>query len=144
MNFKKKLRRLNEMSDSDLDDRFEVAHEKAFKKIDCLTCANCCKTKGPAFSKKDISRIARHQGITPSEFADEHLEFNEDDNYVLKNTPCLFLQGDNKCEIYEIRPGACASYPHTNTRNVSHLFPYFETHLATCPIIEEVIKGVQE
>lgn len=144
MDIKKKLRRLKELSDHELDDRFEKEHDKAFRKIDCLTCANCCKTKGPAFNKKDINRIAKHLKISPPEFSDTYLEMNEDDNYVLKATPCLFLQNDNKCSIYEIRPSACASYPHTNTRNISQLFPYFESHISTCPIIEEIIQEVKE
>lgn len=141
MDYSKKIKRLSRLSDNELDDKFEAEHEKAFQKIDCLDCANCCKTKGPAFGKKDINRIARHMGITPPEFSDTYLEMNEDDNYVLKTTPCLFLQENNKCSIYEIRPQACASYPHTNTRKVKNLFPYFEAHITTCPIIEEIINN---
>ena len=137
----KKLKKLSRLDDNELDDRFEVSHNEAFEKINCLTCANCCKTKGPAFTKKDINRIAKYMSITPPEFSDTYLEMNEDDNYVLKTTPCLFLQEDNKCEIYEIRPQACASYPHTNTRKIKNLFPYFEAHVSTCPIIEEIIQS---
>lgn len=142
MDLNKKMRRLSRVPDNDLDDRFELEHNKAFENIDCLTCANCCKTKGPAFGKKDINRIAKHMEITPPEFSDTYLEMNEDDNYVLKTTPCLFLQEDNKCSIYEIRPQACASYPHTNTRKVKNLFPYFEAHASTCPIIEEIFDKI--
>ena len=143
MEIKNKLKKLSRLDDNDLDGRFEKSHNKAFEKIDCLTCANCCKTKGPSFNKKDINRIAKYMNITPPEFSDTYLEMNEDDNYVLKSTPCLFLLKDNKCEIYEIRPQACASYPHTNTRKVKNLFPYFEAHSNTCPIIEDIIQNTK-
>jgi Fe-S-cluster containining protein len=142
MKHSKKIKRLNLLPNHTLDDKFEIEHHKAFKKIDCFSCANCCKTKGPAFTKKDINRIARHMEITPPEFSDTYLEMNQDDAYVLKTTPCLFLQENNKCSIYEIRPKACASYPHTNTRNVKNLLPYFKAHLTTCPIIEEIIQEI--
>lgn len=144
MDYKKKLRRLKRLSDQELDKKFEIENEKAFEKIDCLSCANCCKTKGPTFSKKDINRIAKSKNLSPQDFSDKHLKINEDGNYVLNQTPCVFLEADNKCGIYEIRPEACASYPHINTRNISQLFPYFETHVSTCPIIEEVIREVKE
>ena len=144
MDYKKKLRRLKRLSDQELDQRFEIENEKAFKKIDCLSCANCCITKGPTFSKKDINRIAKHQNLSPQEFSDKHLKINKDGNYALNQTPCLFLEADNKCGIYDIRPEPCASYPYLNKRNVSQLFPYFEAHVSTCLIVEEVIREVKE
>ena len=35
-------------------------HEEAFEKINCLTCANCCKTYSPRFKTPDIKRIAKY------------------------------------------------------------------------------------
>ena len=34
-------------------------HEEAFTRIDCLTCANCCKNYSPRFKTPDIKRIAK-------------------------------------------------------------------------------------
>ena len=42
-----------------LDGKFHQAHEEVFEKIDCLDCANCCKTTSPIFTKKDIERISK-------------------------------------------------------------------------------------
>ena len=35
-------------------------HEEAFEKIDCLQCANCCKSYSPRFKTPDIKRIAKY------------------------------------------------------------------------------------
>ena len=31
-------------------------HDEVFEEIDCLSCANCCKTTGPLFTEKDIEK----------------------------------------------------------------------------------------
>ena len=51
-----------------LDTIFREAHERAFEKIDCLQCANCCKTTSPIFRDTDIRRIAKHLRIKESKF----------------------------------------------------------------------------
>ena len=140
---KKKIKQLNKLSDEEIDSRFEKGHTEAFQKINCLDCANCCKTKGPSFTKRDINRIAAHLKITPPEFSDKYLTINNDGNYALDATPCLFLKEDNYCSIYEIRPKACASYPHTDTRNIRNLFPYLEEHTSTCPAIEDIFLNIK-
>ncbi len=32
-----------------LDYAMQELHDEVFKKVDCLSCANCCKTTGPPF-----------------------------------------------------------------------------------------------
>ena len=34
-------------------------HSKAFEKIDCLSCAACCKNYSPRFKTTDIKRISK-------------------------------------------------------------------------------------
>ena len=140
--YKQKLNKLANKSNDEIDEVISQAHNNAFHKINCLDCANCCKTKGPMFNKKDINRISRHIGITPPEFSDKYLEFNENDDYVLKSTPCVFLGKDNYCSIYEVRPKACASYPHTDSRKTRHLFDYMMAHKTTCPAIEDILENI--
>src|SRR5205085_8061249 len=41
------LDRLKKLRPKDLDVVTNEFHDKAFEKIDCLQCANCCKTTGP-------------------------------------------------------------------------------------------------
>ena len=96
-------------------------HEEVFECTDCLKCANCCTTTGPLFTDKDISRIAKHLRIKPFAFTQQYLRIDDDRDYVLKSVPCTFLEEDNYCSIYEVRPKACREYPHTDRKKQNQL-----------------------
>ena len=89
-------------------------HEEAFDKIDCLDCANCCKNHSPRFKTPDIKRIAKYLGMKEGELVNQYLYLDSDNDYVLKSSPCTFLNEDNTCQIYEVRPSDCARYPYTD------------------------------
>ncbi|TXH28374.1 MAG: YkgJ family cysteine cluster protein, partial [Cyclobacteriaceae bacterium] len=46
---------------------------EVWKEVDCLTCANCCKTMSPTFTKADIKRISGHFEMTPEAFSKKWL-----------------------------------------------------------------------
>ncbi|RYZ50478.1 MAG: YkgJ family cysteine cluster protein [Sphingobacteriales bacterium] len=89
-------------------------HEEAFSKIDCLSCANCCKNHSPRFKQPEIKRIAKRLKLKEGEFVSRYLRLDEDNDYVVKSSPCPFLGSDNYCSIYEDRPSDCARYPYTD------------------------------
>ncbi len=89
-------------------------HEEAFKKIDCLQCAACCKNYSPRFKTPDIKRISRHLGMKEGQFIETYLKVDEDGDFVVKSTPCPFLGSINFCSIYDVRPSDCARFPYTN------------------------------
>jgi len=89
-------------------------HEEAFSKIDCLSCANCCRNYSPRFKMPDIKRIARRLRMKESAFIATYLRMDEDGDYVVTSPPCPFLGADNYCSIYEDRPRDCARYPYTD------------------------------
>ena len=89
-------------------------HEEAFAKIDCLSCANCCKNHSPRFKAPDINRISNYLKMKESEFVNIYLQMDEEGDYVGKKIPCTFLNLDNTCQIYDVRPSDCARYPYTN------------------------------
>ena len=86
-NFKK----LENRPPKDLDSRFHELHEEAFQKIDCLDCANCCKTTSPIFYDKDVERMAAHFKMKAADFFDKYLKIDEDGDQVLQASPCPFL-----------------------------------------------------
>ena len=49
---KKLIQKLKKQKGKDVDQLFHEAHSKIFCEIDCLNCANCCKTTGPLFTNK--------------------------------------------------------------------------------------------
>ncbi|MDX1652933.1 MAG: YkgJ family cysteine cluster protein, partial [Brumimicrobium sp.] len=110
---KKFLKKLSKISTRELDSRFHEEHHAVFEKIDCLKCANCCKTTSPIFRDVDIDRLSRRLRISSSEFIDRYLIMDNEMDYVLKISPCTFLQEDSTCSVYEDRPLACKEYPHT-------------------------------
>jgi Fe-S-cluster containining protein len=89
-------------------------HAEAFSKINCLDCANCCKNHSPTFKTPDIKRISKHLGIKESDLIETYLKLDEDNDFVLKQSPCTFLEPDNTCRIYDARPSDCARYPYTD------------------------------
>lgn len=89
-------------------------HEEAFEKVDCLSCAACCKNYSPRFKTPDIKRISKHLRLKESVFIDTYLNLDDEGDYVVKNTPCPFLGNDNYCSIYEVRPSDCARFPYTD------------------------------
>jgi hypothetical protein len=104
------VKKLKSLNHRELDKVFHTLHEEAFETMDCLSCANCCKTTSPVFTEKDIQRIARHLRMRPSEFTETYLRLDEEEDYVLQSSPCAFLLDDNTCMVYEVRPKACRGW----------------------------------
>ena len=112
---KKEFSKLKSKKPKDLDDQFHMRHDSVFRKIDCLECANCCKTMTPTYTVRDLKRISKHFGMTVTAFQKKWLrrEKGGDRDWMNKSTPCQFLNTkDNKCSIYAIRPADCAGFPH--------------------------------
>lgn len=89
-------------------------HTETFAKINCLDCANCCKNHSPRFKIPDIKRISKFLKLKEGIFIQTYLQLDNENDFVLKQTPCTFLLPDNKCSIYDVRPSDCARYPYTN------------------------------
>ncbi len=137
--YKKNKKRLGKM-----DTIVQQLHDEVSEKIDCLTCANCCRTLGPAIYDKDIERMAKALRIKPSEVVSSYLRIDEDGDYVFKSMPCPFLMDDNYCSIYESRPKACREYPHTDRKNFEQIYKLTVKNASTCPIAYEVLYKLMD
>lgn len=135
--FKRKLKGIKKNKKGSLDRKFNQPDEEVFKKINCLKCANCCKTIYPIFKEKDIDRISRSLKMKPAEFVKSYLHIDDDGDYVLNETPCPFFGKDNYCSIYDVRPKACREYPHTNHVNMHKHHGLAVKNLAVCPAVIE-------
>ena len=76
-----------------LDSLAIALHKQAFRKIDCLDCANCCKTMSPTYNKADINRISKHLGMTFKQYFDKYLYIEEDGDYEQKYSLSVFEKG---------------------------------------------------
>ena len=135
--------KLRKKTPKNLDAIMEKLHEDEFKKSDCLQCANCCKTTSPIFTKKDIERISKSFRIKTRQFIDTYLNVDDDQDYVLKSSPCTFLAEDNSCNIYEVRPKACQEYPHTNRKNFEKISDLTLQNVAICPATFNIVEALR-
>ncbi|MBL7898222.1 MAG: YkgJ family cysteine cluster protein [Crocinitomicaceae bacterium] len=136
------LKELKKIPKARLDEKFHQAHESVFRKTDCLTCANCCKTTGPLFTSTDIQRLSKLFKMKNHDFISTYLRQDEEGDYVLKSVPCPFLQTDNKCFIYEERPMACREYPHTNRKNMQQILGLTVINAEICPAVEQIVNQI--
>ncbi|MGQ1785972.1 YkgJ family cysteine cluster protein [Saccharicrinis sp. GN24d3] len=136
--------RLRKKKPKTLDDSVYNAHVKAFENIDCLGCANCCKSISPIIIDRDIDRIARHLKMKRPDLIDQYFEIDEDQDYVFKETPCPFLMPDNYCMIYEVRPRACREYPHTDRKRFYQILNLTFRNSFVCPAVYEVLETLKK
>lgn len=127
-----------------LDSTVAQMHEEVFEEVDCLACANCCKTTSPIFRDIDIDRIAQHLHIRPAQLVDKYLQLDEDGDYVLRTAPCPFLGSDNYCSIYEARPRACREYPHTDRKNFHQILNLTLKNTSICPATFKIVQRLRE
>ncbi len=134
------VKKLKAKKPKTLDNIVHALHDEAFKKIDCLACANCCKTLGPRITDNDIARLSGHLKIKPRKFIEDYLRLDEDNDYVFKNMPCPFLMPDNYCMVYKHRPKACREYPHTNRKRFYQALDITLKNTAVCPAVFEIME----
>jgi Fe-S-cluster containining protein len=127
-----------------LDERVHALHDEAFSEINCLKCANCCKTISPILYDRDINRIAKKLRIKPSEFTERYLEVDRDGDYVFRQTPCPLLLPDNYCSVYEVRPRSCRDYPHTDRKNFHRVLRHTLKDIYVCPAVFYIIEQLRQ
>ena len=117
-------------------------HDEAFEKVDCLTCAACCKNYSPRFKTPDVKRISKHLRMKESDFIETYLKVDEDGDFVVKASPCPFLGSDNFCSIYEVRPSDCARFPYTDEDVIIKRQQLTLKNSSFCPITYYVLDGL--
>lgn len=119
-------------------------HEAAFKEVDCLTCANCCKNYSPRFKTPDIKRISKLLKMRESVFIDTYLMLDTDGDYVTKRQPCPFLGTDNYCSIYEDRPSDCRRFPYTDEDVLVKRTAITLKNSTFCPAVRYVLEQLMQ
>ena len=141
---KKFFAKLRAKPPKNLDYMMQELHEQEFQVTDCLSCANCCKTTGPLFTAKDISRISKRFKMKEFDFIQQYLRIDEDNDYVLQQTPCVFLGADNYCSIYEYRPKACREFPHTGRKKFQQISKLTLENVKMCPAAFNIVEALKE
>ena len=141
---KKYFDKLKKKTPKNLDYIMQDLHDTEFKKTDCLGCGNCCKTTGPLFTLADIERISKNLKQKPQQFIEQNLRVDEDNDYVLKSVPCTFLDAENYCMIYEVRPKACREFPHTDRKKFQQITDLTLQNVAICPAAFNIVEAMKK
>ena len=126
-------------------DKITASLEKEiWKETACLSCANCCKTMSPTFTKSDINRISHHFEVTPIEFTKKWLRKDRSGDIMNKTEPCQFLNlKSNKCSIYAIRPIDCSGFPHLPKRRMVDYIHVHKQNIEYCPATYKLVERMQ-
>jgi Fe-S-cluster containining protein len=125
----------------EVDELINTQHEYVFSYINCLDCANCCKTTPALLEQEDVNRISKYLKISAKQFIQQYTQKDADGDTVFRKTPCVFLNKDNTCAIYDMRPFACKDYPHTHRKNQLKIITITEKNISICPAVKEIFSN---
>jgi Fe-S-cluster containining protein len=134
--------RLN-VSNADLDAVVHATTKEVWSKIDCVACANCCKTLQVAVDADDIRRLSKRLGLSEREFVGKYVRRDADGYQHLVSGPCSFLEPDGKCGVYEDRPKACHDYPYLYDANFRSRSMTMIENASSCPIVFNVLQALK-
>jgi len=83
----------------------------------CSQCGTCCRWSGYVhIEDKDMKRISAFLKINEQEFIDKYtcLTSNKQGLSIIEKNDgsCIFLNEENSCDIYPVRPRQCRDFPH--------------------------------
>ncbi len=138
LNYLKSLR-----GNKSIDQSAAELDKTVFAKVDCLQCANCCKSTPAMVTRPDAKRIAKHLGLSSKAFIKKYLLEDYDGSLMINGVPCTFLNVDNTCQIYEVRPEACREYPHTAQFGFHRRSRMNAQNTLICPATYEIVKRLK-
>jgi len=85
-------------------------------KFECTGCGKCCKGPGNVYiARKEMDAIVSFLKIKPKEknaFIKRIVQYKKGDFLVHSSGgACRFLDENDRCSIYEVRPLQCRTYP---------------------------------
>lgn len=97
---------------------------KTKKEFDCTKCPGyCCSYDSTAVTRKDITRLADHFGMTHRQAKKKFTAKLIPSERSLKQKPddkfkkiCIFFDTKKRqCSVYDARPAVCRKYPYGNS-----------------------------
>jgi Fe-S-cluster containining protein len=139
------LTRLEKQPPRGLDQMAADADKQVWKELNCLDCANCCKTMSPTYTKKDVIRISEHLGMTEKAFREKWLYKDKTGDWMNKKQPCQFLDlSTNMCNIYSVRPLDCAGFPHLTKKRMVDYIHVHKQNIEYCPATYSMVEKIME
>ena len=130
---------------ANLDHLVDEIDESVWKEVNCISCANCCRTMTPTYTFKDLQRISKHLNMTIKQFRAKWLYKDRQGEWMNLSTPCQFLdRKTNLCTIYLVRPADCAEFPHLNKRKVTEYIHIHHQNVQHCPATFIMVEKLME
>jgi Fe-S-cluster containining protein len=88
--------------------------KRELSKVDCLTCSVCCRgpKKPHRIAVLDIDPLNEKLYEAAESRFPERIERVSDSAFIVRGEDCCaFLEEDNSCSVYSIRPLVCAIFP---------------------------------
>ncbi len=128
----------------EVDEIVQRLNEEIIPQIDCRECGNCCHSLRPGLKDQEIDHFAQMEHISKDDYIRKYMEEDEfDDELYLKDMPCRYLKG-KICTIYDDRPEACRSYPHTHKEQFIRRALFMISHYEICPIVYNVMEHLKK
>jgi Fe-S-cluster containining protein len=124
--------------------RLKAIAQDVEEKIDCTTCANCCRVATTPVTERDAEHLARFLRVKLSVFLRDYTVETVDEGRILKRDEngCIFLDG-KLCSVYEARPNTCELFPHLVKGNGSLLSRlwHMPDRAVYCPIVYNTLEA---
>ncbi len=134
---------LKDKDDKALDITVHAINDTVSAGIDCMACANCCKTLLISVTPEELASCSNHIGFSENEFKEKYLEESLKGNLYINTTPCHFL-ANNKCSIYTNRFADCREFPHLHKPGFRDRLLGTFLHYGKCPIVFNVIEELKD
>ena len=133
-------------TDAELDALVDAIAATIVPHIDCLACANCCRTLTVGLTPDDIPPLATALACSPQAITTRYVDHDagaaHDEWGVFRFSPCALL-ADTRCTVYAHRPQSCRDYP-ALTPDFRWLVKPILAGVGQCPIIFNVIERLKE
>jgi hypothetical protein len=81
-------------------------------------------------------------GLKEADFVDTFLKLDEENDFVVKQSPCAFLNEDNSCHIYDVRPSDCSRYPYTEEDVFIKRKALTMANSMVCPAVFHILEKI--
>ncbi len=101
----------------------------------CTQCGNCCRGAGNVWiSDEEIAGLADLLDLRDEEFREIYVRRSGRRGLVLRqkrNQDCIFWGEPGECEVYDLRPRQCRTYPFWNA--IVQSSDDWESEQTSCP-----------
>lgn len=90
----------------------------------CEMCGKCCHQPFITVRDEEVESVAQAAGTDAVSFMFQYLtRDNEEGKWLFRHTnPCAFIDDDNRCRIWKVRPEICNEFPYMVSMFMSRVY----------------------